>query len=69
MSKTNITIDFSKNDLWEKLKDLLDDIPKDITKELISTYYSYAAQQHVNDKEYEKISKLEWLVDLYNLLN
>ena len=61
-------VDFSSKDLKEQLDSILEDIPKEAVRKLVSTYYSFAAQEHVNDRKYEEIAKLEWLVDLHNLL-
>lgn len=68
MENDIIAVDLSSKDLKKQLDSMLEDIPKDAVKKLVSTYYSYAAQQHVNDRKYEEIAKLEWLVDLHNLL-
>lgn len=68
MNTNNINVEFNNKNIAEKLEVLLKSLKREEVKELISTYYSYVAQQHVNDKKYEEISKLEGLVDLYNLL-
>ena len=69
MTTANMKVEFNDKELEKKLEALLEKIPRDITRDFISTYYSLRAQQHVNDKKYEEIAKLEWLVDLFNLLN
>jgi|SaaInlStandDraft_7_1057024.scaffolds.fasta_scaffold00877_10 hypothetical protein len=68
MNKTNIKVELADKELEEKLKLLIDWAHKETLKDIISTYYSLRAQQHINEKEYSKIASLEWLVELHALL-
>lgn len=68
MKWNKMEIELDNRELDLKLKTLLESIPKDSVSELLSTYYSYVAQQYINDKEYDKLQKLEWLIELHSLL-
>ena len=70
MSKTtSIEVDLGDKELDFKLKTLLDSIPLETVKELLSVYYSRSAQQIINGREYSNLVTLEWISSLYAMLD
>jgi len=62
-------VDISDSALEKKMENLLEDWPKEYMKDVLNTYYSIRVQQSVNDKKYWEIEKLEWLLDLFGLID
>jgi len=70
MSKrNNITLTFNNPNTEEKLKGILEWLQLDITKDLVATFYEIKVQECLNDWTYDKLERLEWLLDLYNMLD
>lgn len=67
-NKANMNADMHNRNIENKLEELLKEIPVQQFKEVLNTYYSFRAQQLINDKNYLELSKLEWLIDLHWLL-
>ena len=59
MEKDIMVLELDNSELEKKLKEIISNIPKEAVRELLSTYFSYASQQHINNKDYLKISELE----------
>ena len=68
-NKANIKIEIGEKDLDKKLERILEAIPKELVKDLISTYYSRSAQDLINDREYTNLVTLEWLSSLHALID
>lgn len=65
----NMGVEINNTELELKLQGMLDWIPKEAMKEIINVYYTLKVQSTINDKKYGDLVKLEWLLDLYNLLD
>lgn len=54
----------------EKFTNLLQwpDIPKEQLAWLLKGFYAIRLWQYINDKDYEWIASLEWVLELHNLI-
>ena len=69
MKKATMGIELNNRELEKRLESLVKWINIWDTKELINTYYSLSAQRLINDKKYEKLATLEWLLDLFSIID
>ena len=65
----NLSIEFTH--LWSKeiFKSYIQSgIPKDSIQLCLMHFYTYKMWEYVNAKDYESLEKLEWIIELHNLL-
>lgn len=64
-----MNVELGNKQIEEKLERILEVIPREIVKDLLSVYYSRSAQVMINDKDYANLITLEWITSLYELID
>jgi len=68
-NKATIKLELGEKNLDRKLEQILENIPKEMVKDLLSLYYSRTAQQMINDKTYSDLVTLEGLSSLHAMID
>lgn len=70
LTPENATLRIRFEKMWDftSLMEVINDSPKDNLRKVLSAFYEYRLWQLVDSQDYESIAKLEYVMELHNLM-
>lgn len=70
LTPENATLRIRFEKMWDfkSLMEVINDSPKDNLKKVLSAFYEYRLWQLIDSQDYESIGKLEYVMELHNLI-